>query len=30
MILHDSDTARLRLEVHGAGTVTAADLMKAS
>jgi DNA-directed RNA polymerase subunit alpha len=24
--LHDTDTARLRLEVHGAGTVTAADL----
>ena len=24
--LHDMDTARLRLEVHGAGTVTAADL----
>ncbi len=28
MILHDSDTARLRLEVHGAGTVTAADLIR--
>lgn len=25
--LHDTDTARLRLEVHGAGTVTAADLI---
>ncbi len=25
--LHDADSARLRLEVHGAGTVTAADLM---
>jgi len=24
--LHDTDTARLRLEVHGAGTVTAADI----
>jgi len=24
--LHDTDSARLRLEVHGAGTVTAADL----
>jgi DNA-directed RNA polymerase subunit alpha len=24
--LHDTDTARMRLEVHGAGTVTAADL----
>jgi len=26
MILHDVDTARLRLEVRGAGTVTAADI----
>lgn len=25
--LHDVDSARLRLEVHGAGTVTAADLL---
>ncbi|MEM7798385.1 MAG: hypothetical protein AAF633_04265 [Chloroflexota bacterium] len=25
--LHDVDTVRMRLEVHGAGTVTAADLM---
>ncbi len=25
--LHDVDSSRLRLEVHGAGTVTAADLM---
>ncbi|GAB4276657.1 MAG: DNA-directed RNA polymerase subunit alpha [Candidatus Promineifilaceae bacterium] len=24
--LHDTDTARMRLEVHGAGTVTAADI----
>lgn len=28
MILHDSDTTRMRLEVHGAGTVTAADLIR--
>ena len=27
LLLHDVDTARLRLEVHGAGTVTAADLI---
>lgn len=27
MVLHDVDSSRLRLEVHGAGTVTAADLM---
>ena len=27
LLLHDVDTARLRLEVHGAGTVTAADLV---
>jgi DNA-directed RNA polymerase subunit alpha len=26
LILHETDTARLRLEVHGAGTVTAADI----
>lgn len=26
MKLHNTDTARLRLEVHGAGTVTAADI----
>ncbi len=26
MLLYDTDTARLRLEVHGAGTVTAADI----
>lgn len=25
--LHDTDSARIRLEVHGAGTVTAADLI---
>lgn len=25
--LHDSDSSRLRLEVHGAGTVTAADIL---
>ena len=27
MKLHDSETARVRLEVHGTGTVTAADLI---
>jgi DNA-directed RNA polymerase subunit alpha len=27
MILHDTDLARIRLEVHGAGTITAADLI---
>ena len=27
MKLHDSDNARIRLEVHGTGTVTAADLI---
>src|SRR5512147_1100303 len=27
MTLHDVDTARLRLEVRGAGTVTAADIV---
>jgi len=27
LVLHDVDSARMRLEVHGAGTVTAADLM---
>jgi DNA-directed RNA polymerase subunit alpha len=27
LLMHDVDTARLRLEVHGAGTVTAADLI---
>lgn len=26
LMLHETDTARLRLEVHGAGTVTAADI----
>jgi DNA-directed RNA polymerase subunit alpha len=26
LLLHETDTARLRLEVHGAGTVTAADI----
>lgn len=26
LMLHDTDTSRLRLEVHGAGTVTAADI----
>lgn len=26
LVLRDTDTARLRLEVHGAGTVTAADI----
>jgi DNA-directed RNA polymerase subunit alpha len=28
--LHNTDTARLRLEVHGAGTVTAADIQYAA
>ena len=26
LMLHDTDIARMRLEVHGAGTVTAADI----
>lgn len=27
MILHDTESARIRLEAHGAGTITAADLV---
>ncbi len=27
LVLHDVDTSRLRIEVHGAGTVTAADVI---
>lgn len=27
LVLHDTDSARLRIEVHGAGTVTAADVI---
>lgn len=27
LVLHDSDSSRMRLEVHGAGTVTAADIL---